>query len=254
MNTGTLAQHLIMENLRINRKRSTLVDIVEEKLIEYFKEQGLHPGSSIPNEAELSASLGIGRTVLREALSRFKMTGMIESRTKRGMVLAEPSILASLSRSINPLLMKEETLRNIFEFRIGLEVGCTYGLFRNITDSDIAELERIVDEKDISDHRHPSSKECLYHEKIYAIIGNNILSEFQTTIMPALDYIMEEHQEEFNRREKEMSDRGELVTHRILLELIKKRDLPGYMDALSRHFFPYTDFLFPAQKGSSPDQ
>ena len=61
-----------MDSLRIDRSGYTLVDQVEEKLIQYFKEQGLRPGSSIPNENELAASLGIGRTVLREALSRFK--------------------------------------------------------------------------------------------------------------------------------------------------------------------------------------
>ena len=49
-----------MDSLRIDRSGYTLVDQVEEKLIQYFKEQGLRPGSSIPNENELAASLGIG--------------------------------------------------------------------------------------------------------------------------------------------------------------------------------------------------
>ena len=72
-----------MEVLKLDTRSTTLVDSVEESLIRYFKEQGLRPGSSIPNETELAASLGVGRAVLREALSRFKMTGMIVSRTKK---------------------------------------------------------------------------------------------------------------------------------------------------------------------------
>ena len=94
-----------MDSLRIDRNGYTLVDQVEEKLIQYFKEQGLRPGSSIPNENELSASLGTGRTVLREALSRFKMTGMIQSRTKRGMTLAEPSLLASMGAAASLVVL-----------------------------------------------------------------------------------------------------------------------------------------------------
>ena len=94
-----------MEVLKLDNRNTTLVDSVEESLIRFFKEKGLRPGSSIPNEIELAASLGVGRPVLREALSRFKMTGMIVSRTKKGMILGEPSLLGGMKRCINPLLM-----------------------------------------------------------------------------------------------------------------------------------------------------
>ena len=137
-----------MDSLRIDRSGYTLVDQVEEKLIQYFKEQGLRPGSSIPNENELAASLGIGRTVLREALSRFKMTGMIQSRTKRGMTLAEPSLLASLRRSMNPLLMSETTLRDIFEMRIILELGSADLVINLLSPQDIADLEQLVENEE----------------------------------------------------------------------------------------------------------
>ena len=137
-----------MDSLRIDRSGYTLVDQVEEKMIIYFKEQGLRPGSSIPNEFELAASLGIGRTVLREALSRFKMTGMIQSRTKRGMTLAEPSLLASLRRSMNPLLMSETPLRDIFEMRIILELGSAALVITLLSPQDIADLEQLVENEE----------------------------------------------------------------------------------------------------------
>ena len=94
-----------MEVLKLDKHNTTLVDSVEESLIRFFKEKGLRPGSSIPNEIELASALGVGRPVLREALSRFKMTGMIISRTKKGMILGEPSLLGGMKRCINPLLM-----------------------------------------------------------------------------------------------------------------------------------------------------
>ena len=58
-----------MEGPKLDNRNTTLVDSVEESLIRFFKEQGLRPGSSIPNEAELAASLGVGRPVLRESAS-----------------------------------------------------------------------------------------------------------------------------------------------------------------------------------------
>lgn len=82
-----------MDTLRIVKTNMTLVDQVEDRLLNYFKENNLQIGDPIPNEMDLAASLGVARNVLREALSRLKMIGMIESRPRRGMVLREPSLL-----------------------------------------------------------------------------------------------------------------------------------------------------------------
>lgn len=236
-----------MDSLRIDRNGYTLVDQVEEKLIQYFKEQGLRPGSSIPNENELSASLGTGRTVLREALSRFKMTGMIQSRTKRGMTLAEPSLLASMRRSINPLLMSESTLYDLFEMRITLDLGMSHALFRNITPQLIAELEKIVTDEERLGNDFVVARRTEFHKKLYESVGNKILSEFQELISPAIDYIVAQHQEAFKATMKQLAKTGELVTHSTLLNLIKAGDEEGYRRAIIRHFNVYQAYLEPAK-------
>lgn len=232
-----------MNELKINRTGQTLVDQVEEKLIEYFKEQGLRPGASIPNESELAAALGIGRTVLREALSRFKMTGMIESRTKRGMVLAEPSILTSLSRQLNPLLMTTRTLRDIFELRIVIELGITGLIFKNMTTAKIKELEEIVDLEETMAIRHPDTDQCLFHDKLYEISNNGMIQEFQNVLLPVLEYIMIEYKDSFEIMRRRMESKGQLITHRMLLEHIKKNDEAGYREAIAKHFEQYSSFL-----------
>lgn len=47
-----------MEVLKLDNRNTTLVDSVEESLIRFFKEKGLRPGSSIPNEIELACIAG----------------------------------------------------------------------------------------------------------------------------------------------------------------------------------------------------
>lgn len=227
-------------NLRIDRAGHTLVDQVEEKLIDYFKEQGLRPGDSIPNETELANSLGIGRTVLREALSRFKMTGMIESRTKRGMTLAEPSILSSLKRSMNPLLMTEKTLIEILEFRIALEVGSTSAIFANITPEYIEQLEDIVKREELGEIPLRHLDESTFHRKLYEIMDNRIIAEFQETIIPSLDYIVEGNRKLLDELDEMIETH---TTHRELLDHIKNGDEEGYVAALKRHFKKYTLFF-----------
>ncbi len=72
---------------------TTLADQVEEKIIEYLKENELIPGNALLNENQLSDMLGISRNVVREAMSRLRMLGLIQSRTKRGIVYDEKFLL-----------------------------------------------------------------------------------------------------------------------------------------------------------------
>ena len=230
--------------LKLDNRHTTLVDSVEESLIRYFKEQGLRPGSSIPNEIELAASLGVGRAVLREALSRFKMTGMVVSRTKKGMILGEPSLLGGMKRCINPLLMNESTLRDILEFRVALEIGISSSLFRNITPADIAELEQIVAMSQvIGNNKYAPVSEHRFHTKLYEITGNQIISEFQDVIYPVLDFVKENYRDFLEPIEAELIRSGELMTHSHLLEFIKAGDLEGYKHAIEEHFKLYTIYL-----------
>ena len=234
----------MLGTLKINKPHTTLVDQVEESLIEYFKEQGLRPGSSIPPEAELANALGVARTVLREALSRFKMTGMIESRTKRGMILAEPSILGGMKRCVNPLLMNKDTVLDILEFRIALEIGISDNIFRNLTDADVAELKEIVEMSQvIGNNKYAPVSEHRFHTKLYEITGNKIITEFQNIIYPVLDFVREKYRDFLEPIEKELERAGALVTHRDLLKYIENRDLKGYKNAIEEHFRLYSIYL-----------
>ena len=121
-----------MDTLKVHSQTITLVDQVEDKLLNYLKEKDIRTGDSIPNELELAAALGVARSVLREALSRLKMMGMIETRTRRGMILTEPTILGGMKRVVDPRILGEEALFDILGFRIALEIGICSDIFRNM--------------------------------------------------------------------------------------------------------------------------
>ena len=101
----------------------TMADVVEIRLREYLKRKSFKPGDPLPKEVELAESLGVSRNVLREALSRLRMLGMVETKKKRGMILSRPDILGSFERVLDPLIIDESTLRDLFELRLTLEVG-----------------------------------------------------------------------------------------------------------------------------------
>lgn len=239
-----------MDSLKIQNQPQTLVDQVEDKLINYFRMNDLRSGSAIPNEQELANALGVARSVLREALSRLKMMGMIESRTRRGMILTEPSILGGMKRVVDPRILSEATLFDILGFRIALEIGICHDLFVNVTSSDIEELEEIVKVSEMFENNaYAPYSEFSFHAKLYQITGNKTISEFQQIIHPVMTFVKDKFKDFLEPINVEMKKNGDIVTHEDLLGYIKRNDEVGYRKALEKHFLVYKIFMQKNQKG-----
>lgn len=233
-----------MESLKIHNQSTTLVDQVEDNLLSYFRTHDLRVGDPIPNELELAASLGVARSVLREALSRLKMLGMIETRTRKGMILTEPSILGGMSRVIDPRILSESSLFDILGLRIALEIGICSDLFRNVTDRDIAELKEIVQVGIMfENNEYTPISEFAFHAKLYEITGNKTIQEFQKIIHPVMVFVKDNFKKFLEPINIEIKKRGEIVTHTDLLEYIVKHDEKGYRNALEKHFAVYKIFV-----------
>lgn len=233
-----------MDTLRIKNNNITLVDQVEDRLLNYFKDNNLNIGDSIPNEIDLAVSLGVARNVLREALSRLKMIGMIESRPRRGMVLREPSLLGGMKRIVDPRILSESSLFDILDFRVALELGICSDIFRNLTDEDLEDLEKIEKAGEVMENNEYSLiSEYSFHSKLYEITGNRTISEFQSVIRPVMEFVKLKFKDLLEPINIEIKERGELVTHHDLLILLQNRDEEGFRKALEKHFIVYKILL-----------
>lgn len=233
-----------MKIVKIQNQAVTLVDQVEDKLLNYLKDNDLKVGDSIPNESELSAALGVARSVLREALSRLKMIGMIESRTRRGMVLTEPSLLGGMKRIVDPRILSEESLYDLLEFRVSLEIGMSYKLFQNITDEHLKELAEIVKlEIAFENNEYAPISEFNFHSKLYEITGNKTILEFQEIIHPIMGFTKNKFKDDLEPINLKLKEENQLVTHADLYNLLAAKDEAGYKKAIEQHFSVYTIFL-----------
>lgn len=170
---------------------SSLVDKVEAKLVELLQQQKVKVGDTIPKEIELAEMLGVSRTVIREALLRLRVMGLIESKKKKGSVITSPDIFGILGKSMNPHILDKETLKNVFEIRLILEIGMADFLFHRITKADIQELREIVKNEPPSTQHHLFNieHEINFHGKLYEITGNETLKKFQKLLLPLFDYV-----------------------------------------------------------------
>lgn len=213
---------------------TTMADVVETRLREYLKKKAFKPGDALPKELELAEALDVSRNVVREALSRLRMLGMIESRKKRGMVLAEPDILGGFERVMDPLILDQNTLKDLFELRLVLEMGLADVLYARMTDKDLRELEQIVD-KEVNKVQKPFKVkyEIAFHGKLYQMTGNETFTRFQNMLLPVFEYVVNE--------EAKINGEAKVgkVTHRDLLELLKKGGPEDFRQGMKEHLSPH---------------
>ena len=222
-------------------KNLSLVDKVELRLIEFFKENNLVPGDSIPKELEFAESLGVSRTVVREALLRLRTLGLVESRKHRGMILTRPDVMSNIERVLDPTLLGNTALRNLFELRLILEMGMADILFARKTQKDINELEEIVlaeEEADTVGSSFRLDKEILFHGKLYDMSNNVTLQRFHVLLLPVFEFV---HEQKGGDTAEYKYSGGKFVSHRDLLDNIKVGTPETFRNAMRRHLEPHFD-------------
>lgn len=219
---------------------SSLVDRVEDNLVQLLQERKLKVGDSIPTELELTAILGVSRTVVREALLRLRMMGLIESKKKKGAVITSPDIFSILNKSMNPHILDQDTLKEIFEIRLVLEIGMADFLFQRITPEDISLLKEIVDnEPDASqDYLFNIEHEIIFHGKLYDITGNETLRKFQGMLLPIFDFV---HNSGLLKKQGQIH---KYVSHKGLVDILENGSPELFRNAMRNHLENHFSRLF----------
>lgn len=210
---------------------SSLVDKVENSLVELLRERKLGVGDVIPKEIELAETLGVSRTVVREALTRLRMMGLIESKKKKGSVITSPDLFAMMGKSMNPHILDQDTLKEIFEIRLVLEIGMADLLFHRITKEDIQQLHQIVDDEPPATQYHLFNieHEIAFHGKLYEITGNATLKKFQKMLLPVFDYV---HHSGLLTKQPLLKT---FVSHKELVELLENGNPEKFRNGMRSH-------------------
>ena len=217
----------------------SLVDKVEIRLTDYFKENNLKIGDPIPKELEFAEALGVSRTVIREALLRLRTIGMIESKKRKGMVLSQPDIIQNFEKVLESNLLGDKTLKDIFELRLILEMGMADLLFARKTEKDIEELSRIVSHEDdngLDSTIFSLEYEVAFHGKLYQISNNSTLQRFQDLLLPVFQYV---HDHMLPDASKFRYSGGKFISHRDLLNELIEGTPESFRVAMRQHLEPH---------------
>ena len=165
--------------------KKTLTDQTEQRIYDYIRSRGCVYGDPLPKEEELAAELNVSRTITREALSRLKASGIIESRRRRGMILKKPDIFAGLDKLIHSGMLDDETRRELAQLRLVIELGLADHIYRNRHEKALKRLEstarKFADQTTAAGH---GKIEQLFHRQLFALSGNQLITRFQMLLEP----------------------------------------------------------------------
>ncbi|ODS80760.1 MAG: GntR family transcriptional regulator [Cytophagaceae bacterium SCN 52-12] len=228
------------------------VDKIEMSLQEYLRAENFQPGDALPKEMELAEAMGVSRTAIREALSRFRTLGIIESRKNRGMVIAKPDVLNNMERVLDPQLLDDETMNEIFEMRLVIEMGLGDVLFLRKHNANFSLLEKIV-EKEERATTQLDIVECdiEFHSMLYKLSGNKTIMRFQKLLRPVFDHVYAKLSENAEAYTDNTLNDVTPVTHRDLLHTLKYGNPEQFRNQMYTHLFDYFKELNPALRAAS---
>jgi DNA-binding GntR family transcriptional regulator len=195
-----------------------LIDDVYGRLRDLIFSHVLRAGQKLVDR-DLAEQLGVSRTPVREALGRLAMTGLVESRTRRGYYVSTFSAAQ---------------VADLYEFRKMLEVHAVTLAVQNALPSHLHEFDCILADlenlsSDPSDHAKAVRLDLEIHELIARASGNASLYQ---AIQNVLDKVMCFIWVETSNREALAAAHRE---HRALLHTIKQKDAKGAAALIRTH-------------------
>jgi GntR family transcriptional regulator, transcriptional repressor for pyruvate dehydrogenase complex len=171
-----------------NIASSTAVSEVTRRLLDYFTGDAMQPGDRLPPERQIAASMGVGRSAVREALAALELLGVVDVRPGSGTYLrgkASELLPQTLSWGI---LMGAEKTRELIDVRHGLEVQAAR-LAAQSTDADVVtklELELAAMEANMSDFPAFVAADMRFHQALAAAANNSVLEDLLQSVRSLL--------------------------------------------------------------------
>lgn len=134
------------EGLRGTDAAGRLGDQLAQRMSALIERGEFPEGSRLPAESDLAGRFGVSRPVIREALSRLRIAGVIVSRKGSGSYVQKRSgwqPLASARIAFGPMNSLAQ-LKKCYEFRIGVEGDAAYYAAQNRTPAMLAVMREAL--------------------------------------------------------------------------------------------------------------
>lgn len=145
----------------------------------------LRPGQKLPSETELIEEFGVSRTVVREAVTRLRAEGLIETFQGRGsFVLAVPQPSSFMVEAA--ALRTHRDVLDMIDFRLGVESETAALAAARIDDAGRATIRTALDAFVAAVPEDAVEADYLFHRAVATVSGNRFCLELLDSLGPMM--------------------------------------------------------------------
>ncbi|MCK9482219.1 MAG: GntR family transcriptional regulator [Bacteroidia bacterium] len=208
-------------------EKELISDLVAEKLIEFIENANLKPGDLLPTENDLAKAFQVGRTSVREGISKLKDIGLLYSIQGYGTVLSESSIATFFDNISSTILdnfvnLNLKDYQEINETRILLEKSALIETLDSNKEINLYPLNIILRKMDkaikSNDKTLFASLDLEFHYQLIKLTENKMFAYL-------FEFIKSPFLEQMQKHCSKMSMETILNDHYEILAGIKKREV-----------------------------
>ena len=193
-------------------------DTVYQSLRRAIIEQALQPAMRLPEDT-IGEQFGVSRTIVRQALNRLQMEGLVETRPHHGAYVAKPTL---------------EEARDVFETRRCLEREVVRKLVERVSVSGLDALDAHIAQEDrVRDGPRRDGPRSIrlageFHVVMAELTGNKVLARYVSEVVSRCSLILAIYSQ------RHSSDCA-VDEHRRIVQAIRDNDVAAAMQIMDAH-------------------
>lgn len=212
----------------------TLAATLAERIHADILASGLQEGDLFMTGQQIADHYEVSRTVAREALNQLRALGVLESRKRKGVLIAQPDPVKLSARWV-PVFGRvagREGFRLLAQWRYVLELGSVDLAMACATETQVERLSQLADQfeavADAQGHNADADRiDMAFHAVILEMTGNPLVAGMHGVLA---DYF------QASATYDPMADaRKSIREHHIIVEAFQRRDLETVRSVLRSH-------------------
>lgn len=219
------------------RQQDSVVIFVLERIKEALMKKELQAGDYLPSEAELTQSLGVSKTSVREAIKMLQAMGIVEVKRGQRTRIREHPGEGAINTMLFQLIAENGATKDIVDFRMMFEPVYTIMAMERATAEDIEKIRKTLErfEKMITQGLPTAEDDLAFHRAILESTHNPFVIRTGTTILQLFKVSIE--------RSVQDHPRVALEDHQRIFEAFCAKDEHLLREAILESFEPWKMFL-----------
>jgi GntR family transcriptional repressor for pyruvate dehydrogenase complex len=201
----------------------------------------LRPGDRLPGERELAEQFGIGRSAVREALRSLEVSGVVEARTGlNGGFFIHSGVSGGLAQTVQDMVsLSQASIDSVTEARVELACVAIRLACARATEPELDAIQRDIDLHTELFSVGQGSRNRRSVIEFYRLIAQATHNPLIVMMVDALSEVIRHLLARVDPR----PNKDIMVVRQKVLDLMRKRDAPGAIEAMTSHLKQVSDYL-----------